>query len=286
MLPYEPQMPNTSYGQILATVTDHRQIDGLIRTLREDFADMFPDAQVMLKKFVRGPDTGGKIEARFQGPDTAVLRKLSEQARAIMAADTVAVEIHDDWRQQIMVLRPKVAEATARRLGITRPQIADALAMNFSGKTTGLYREENRLIPIMVQAPENERGTANQVDNISLFSPLSGSATPLRQVVTDVQTEWEDSIIRRKNRIRTITTICNPLYGNASVLFNRLRPQIEAMELPRGYELKWGGEYESSSDAQAGLMQMMPLFFLAMVFTVVILFNAVRQTVIIFLCLP
>lgn len=286
VLTYEPQMPNTSYGQILVTVNDHRSIDGLIERLRKDLADRFPDAQIMLKKFVRGPDTGGKIEARFQGPDTALLRKLSEQARAIMAADPAAVEIHDDWRQQVLVLRPQVAEAAARRLGITRPQIANALAMNFSGKTIGLYREENRLIPITVKAPANERGTANQVDNISLFSPLSGSATPLRQVVTDVQTEWENSIIRRENRIRTITAICNPLYGNASVLFNRLKPQIEAMELPRGYELKWGGEYESSSDAQAGLMQMMPLFFLAMVFTVVILFNAVRQTLIIFLCLP
>lgn len=279
-------MPNTSYGQILATVSDHRNIDGLIASLRKDFADMFPDAQIMLKKFVRGPGTGGKIEARFQGPDTVVLRTLSEQAQAIMATDPVAVEIHDDWRQQILVLRPQVAEATARRMGITRPQIADALAMNFSGKTIGLYREGNRLIPMMVQAPENERGAANQIDNITLFSPLSGSAAPLRQLVTEVQTEWEDSIIRRENRIRTITAKCNPLYGNASVLFNRLRPQIEAMELPRGYELKWGGEYESSSDAQAGLMQMMPLFFLAMVFTVMILFNAVRQTIIIFLCLP
>jgi multidrug efflux pump subunit AcrB len=137
-----------------------------------------------------------------------------------------------------------------------------------------------------VQAPEKERGTANQIDNISLFSPLSGSAAPLRQVVTDVQTDWENSIIRRENRNRTITAICNPRYGNASVLFNRLKPQIEAMELPTGYALQWGGEYENSSDAQAGLMQMMPLFFLAMVFTVVALFNAVRQTAIIFLCLP
>jgi multidrug efflux pump subunit AcrB len=286
VLTYDPQVPNTSYGQILVTVNDQHRIDGMMATLRRDLAHGFPDAQIMLKKFVRGPDIGGKIEARFQGPDAAVLRKLADAAKAIMAADPVAVEVHDDWRQQVLVLRPQVAEATARRLGITRPQIADALAMNFSGRVIGLYREENRLIPMVVQAPADEGGTANQIDNISLVSPLSGAALPLRQVVTDVQTDWDDAIIRRENRARTITAICNPGHGNASVLFNRLKPQIEAMELPRGYGLQWGGEYENSSNAQAGLMQMMPLFFLAMVFTVVALFNAVRQTVIIFLCLP
>lgn len=286
VLPYEPQMPNTSYGQVLVTVKDYRAIDGLMPTLRRDLPELFPDARIMLKKFVRGPDTGGKIEARFQGPAPVVLRTLSQEAQAIMAADPVVVEIDDDWRQRILVVRPAVAEAVSRRLGISRLQIADALAMNFSGKTIGLYREGNDLIPMRVQAPENERGTANQIDNITLFSPLSGSAVPLRQVVTDVKTEWEDAIIRRKNRVRTITAKCNPLYGNSSALFIRLRPRIDAMQLPRGYTLEWGGEYESSADAQAGLMQMMPLFFLAMVFTVVILFNAVRQTVIIFLCLP
>ncbi len=286
MLSYDPRMPNTSYGQILATVKDHRRIDGLLPTLREDFAHLFPDAQIMLKKFVRGPAAGGKIEARFQGPDIAVLRRLSEQARAIMAADPASVEIHDDWRQRVLTLRPRVIEAAARRLGVTRPLIADALAMNFSGKTIGLYREENKLIPMMVRAPENERGTSNQIDNIVLFSPVSGRPVPLRQVVAKVETQWEDSIIRRENRRRTITATCNPLYGNASVLFNRLRPGIEAMELPRGYTLTWGGEYEGTVDAQEGLFQLMPFFFLAMVLTVMVLFNAVRQTLIIFLCLP
>lgn len=56
--------------------------------------------------------------------------------------------------------------------------------------------------------------------------------------------------------------------------------------MPPGYTLEWGGDYEETADAIAGLLQMVPVFFLAMIFTVVLLFNAVRQTIIIFLCLP
>lgn len=286
LLTYEPQMPDNAYGQILVTVHDYRTIDRMINRLRGTLIDRLPDAQIVFNKFARGPGNDYKIEARFRGPDINVLRRLSEKAQAVMAADPVAADIRDDWRQQVRVLRPEIKEATARRLGITRPMVADALAMNFSGKTIGLYREDNKLIPMIVKAPAIERRQVDQINDIVVFNPATWSSVPLRQVVSDIQAVWEDPIVRRKNRERTITVQCNPSQGNASSLFNRLRPSIEAINLPPGYEMQWGGEFESSGDAQKALFQMVPVFFLAMVFTVLVLFNAVRQTLIVFLCLP
>jgi multidrug efflux pump subunit AcrB len=286
VLTYDPQMPDTSYGQILVTVDDQGVIDGLIKTLRADLPAHFPDAMIELKKFRRGPSEGTEIQARFSGPDIAVLRRLSEKAEAIMAGDPQAVDIRNDWRQQVPTLRPRVAEAAARRLGITRPRVADALAMNFSGKTIGLYREGDDLIPIRVRAPEAERAVVERINDIVVFSPATGRAVPLQQIVTGMETRWEDPIIRRYNRRRTITAGCNIADGNPSTLFARLSPKIAAIAMPAGYTLDWGGDYEQTVDANKGLFQMVPVFFLAMIFTVVVLFNAARQTVIIFLCLP
>ncbi len=286
VLTYEPEMPDTSYGQVLVTVDDHKAIDALIQQLQVDLPSRFPDAMIELKKFRRGPSEGTQIQARFSGPDTAVLRHLAEQAEAIMAADVKAVDIRNDWRQPVPTLRPQVAEAAARRLGITRPQVADALAMNFSGKTVGLYREGDKLIPIRIRAPEAERDVVDRIDDIVVFSPATGRAVPMAQIVTGMVPEWEDPIIRRYNRRRTIIAGCNIVEGNPSTLLARVMPKIEAIELPAGYQLEWGGDYESSAEANAGLFQMVPVFFLAMIFTVVALFNAARQTIIIFLCLP
>jgi len=286
LLTYEPQMPDSSYGQILVTVKDFRSIDGLIIHLRGFFNDRFPDAQVLLKKFRRGPGDDSKIEARFRGPDIRVLRRLSEQAQAVMALDPVAVEIRDDWRQRAPVLRPVVSEAVARRLGLSRPAVADAFALATTGKTVGRYREGDDMLPMVVRLPERERMNVDQLGDMALISPATGRPLPLGQIVSETSTEWEDPIIRRKNRQRTITAQCNPLAGNASVLFERLRPNIEAIERPSGYTLEWGGEYESSSDSQKALFSMVPVFFLIMVLTVIALFNAVRQTVIIFLTIP
>jgi len=286
LLTYEPQMPNTSYGQFLVAVKDYRDIDAMLSTIKAHIMEEFPDAQVFLKKFERGPGAEGKIQARFSGPDGAVLRELAGQAEKIMTKDPVATNIRNDWRQKVPMVRPQVADATARRLGITRPQIAEAIAMNYSGKTIGIYREENKLIPIKLKAAESQAATVDQLDDIVVLSPATGKAVSMGQITTDMQLEWEDAMIHRKNRQRTITAKCDPLYGNTNPLFERLRPEIEAMDLPPGYSLTWGGEYETQAEAQAGLFQMVPVFFLAMVFMIVLMFNAARQTIIIFLCLP
>jgi multidrug efflux pump subunit AcrB len=286
ILTYDPQIPDTSYAQILVTVKDYSTIDSLMGRAREYAAGTFADAEVVFEKFKRSPATGGQIEARFSGPDVTVLRKLSEQARQIMYRDAGATDIRDDWRQPVLTLRPQVTEAAARRLGITRPQIAEALAVNFSGKTFGVYREEDKLIPMILQAPEEERESVERIHDVVVISPVTGSAVPLGRIVTGMETRWEDPIIRRRDRHRTITVQCNPVSENASVLLQRLKPEIEKMALPHGYTLAWGGDDEQSREAEAGLFKMVPLFFLAMVFIVVMLFNAVRQTLIIFLCLP
>ncbi|BBO92337.1 efflux RND transporter permease subunit [Desulfosarcina ovata] len=286
VLTYEPEMPNTSYGQILVTVKDSEHIDRLISVLRRDLPDRFPDARIELKKFRRGPGEGAQIQARFMGQDISILRKLSNQAEAIMAEDPLAIDIRNDWRQPVLTFRPQIIEAAARRLGITRPQVADSLAMNFSGKVVGIYRQENTLIPIKIRAPKEERESVDRLHDVVVFSPDTGSAVPLQQISSELKTKWEDPIIRRLDRRRTITAGCNPLHGTADTLLSKLRPKIEAIPLPPGYALEWSGDYEDTIDAQEGLFQMVPVFFLAMVFTVVALFNGARQTIIIFLCLP
>ena len=109
---------------------------------------------------------------------------------------------------------------------------------------------------------------------------------PFRQVVSSFETTFEDEIVMRKDRKPTLIVFCDPISGPASKLFERLRPQIEAIELPEGYVLEWGGEYEDSGDAQAALTGGLPLFILLMVVTTIALFNSLRQPLVIWLNVP
>ncbi|WP_350636851.1 efflux RND transporter permease subunit, partial [Pseudoalteromonas sp. GW168-MNA-CIBAN-0100] len=79
----------------------------------------------------------------------------------------------------------------------------------------------------------------------------------------------------------------DPLPGQlASELFNRVRPQIEAIDLPAGYTLEWDGEYGQSKESNEMLASTLPLGLLAMVLIVVVLFNALKQPIIIWLVVP
>ena len=62
--------------------------------------------------------------------------------------------------------------------------------------------------------------------------------------------------------------------------------QIEAIELPPGYSLEWGGEYEDSREARTALAKPLPLVLALMVFIVVCLFNSIRTTLLIWLIMP
>jgi len=156
----------------------------------------------------------------------------------------------------------------------------------FSGTQVGVYREDNKLLPIISRSPAAERGDVDSIKDIQIWSPAAQQSIPIREVVSGFETVWIDPLVHRRNRKRTITPQCDPKVGNASVLFERIRPKIEAIELPIGYEMEWGGEYEDSTEAQQALAVNMPITFLAMVLVVIFLFNALRQPLIIWLSVP
>jgi multidrug efflux pump subunit AcrB len=164
--------------------------------------------------------------------------------------------------------------------------VANTILQAFQGATVGVYRENDLLLPIIMRAEEEYRSDISSIQNLQIWSPAAGAMIPLRQVVSGFESTFEDEIIQRRNRKPTVTVYADPDTGLASNLFSRVRAQVEALELPPGYELEWGGEYEDSGNAQAGLVASLPMFILAMILITVMLFNSLKQPLIIWLTVP
>jgi multidrug efflux pump subunit AcrB len=286
LLTYTPEKLNSAYAQLLVDVDDPQKIDTLLPAIETRLAERYPDALAYASKFQLGPGSTGKIQARFSGPDPDVLRQLASQTTAIMQADPDTKAIRTDWRQRVKLLQPLLAEEQASLNGIRRSNLAETLLVGFEGARVGVYREGDLLLPIIIRAPEEQRGDVGSIQNLQIWSPVAGRMIPLRQVVSGFETGFEDEIIMRKDRKRTIIAFADPVRGAASELFARLRPQIEGLELPEGYTLEWGGEYEDSGEAQEALAGGIPLFVLLMVLVTIGLFNSLRQPLVIWLCVP
>jgi len=286
LLTYVPEKENPAYAQFLIDVDDYRQIDQMLPSFQQQLQESYPGALVQTRKFILGPGEPGKIQARFFGPDPDVLRSLASQAEAIFRAEPNLYGIKTDWRERVKVVRPIIAEEQANLAGITRADIATALLQGFEGVTFGLYRERDELLPIVARAPDVDRADVSNIQNIQIFSPTAGRSIPLRQVVSDFETTFEDEIIVRMNRKRAIKVFADPLVGEAPPMLARVRPLVEAIDLPEGYTLEWWGEYKNSRKAQASLAATFPMFVLLMVLITIGLFNSLKQTAVIWLVVP
>ncbi len=286
LLTYTPEDANSAYGLLMVSVEDYRQIAELLPEMQEYLDQHFPDAQAFPRQFMLGPGDAQKIQARFRGAEPDVLRVLAAQARTIMLAEPTATDVLDDWRQRVPLIRPIIADTHANNAGITRADVAGALQSAFEGVTVGVYRENDELMPIKVRSPKKERDDIENLRDVRIWSPVARRTIPMSQVLNGFESVSENSIIRRRDRLPTLTVKCDPKSGPASVVFERLRPKIEAIELPTGYTLEWGGEYEDSGDAQAALAGKMPSVALLMVLVVIFLFNSIRLPLIIFLTVP
>jgi multidrug efflux pump subunit AcrB len=297
MLVYTPERENRAFFQFLVDVDDEKKIDGLVAAIQKELDEKYPDANAVAKKFLLGPGGGGRIQARFRGPDPAELRQLADQAEHILQEDGGAIGVRHDWLQSEKVVRPELLELQARRRGITRVEVAQALETSFEGRVVGFYREpgsagqgiypqETRLLPIVARPPENERSDVGSINDLQIWSPVAGRMIPISQVTSGTEVVWEDPVVMRRDRFPTITIHADPRTGLPSKLFNRVREKIEAIKLPPGYTFEWGGEHEDSQKARAALAKPVPAFLAIMVLIVVALFNSARTTLLIWLVMP
>jgi multidrug efflux pump subunit AcrB len=289
MLTYGPQRQYSSYAQVMVRTSELDQIDDVIADARHWTSENIPNAFMKFQRFQIGPGSSAKIEARFSGPDQEQLRQLAEQTKTIFLQDNDATNVRHDWRERVKVIRPVFNEENARRAGVSRQGLDELLQLSFSGKQVGIYRDGTTLKPIVIRPPAYERLDIDGLNELQIWSPVFSRYIPIQQVVEKFEVVFVDPIISRRDRKRTVEVYADPdllTDVTSNELFERLRPQIEAINLPPGYELNWGGEYESSKNAEASIFESLPIGYLVMFIITVLLFNELRSALVIWACVP
>jgi multidrug efflux pump subunit AcrB len=287
MLTYGSESANSSYGQLLVRVEDYKKIDGMMPIVQDFIAKNYPEAQAKAWRFVLGPGGGSAIEAEFSGPDPIILRRLANEAKAIMKADGRALSVKDDWREPVSIIQPVYSQSKARQAGVSREDLSKAIASFYNGKQVGTFKEGTDLIPIVSRLPGTEVASINDIKSIQVTSSITGKTVPILQVTDGFKTVWRNGKLRSENRVFRIKAQADPLPGElAATLVSRIKPKVEAIDIPNGYSFEWGGESGSSAESSSDLMSTIPLGFLAMVLVVVALFGKIRQPLVIWSVVP
>ncbi len=288
-LPVEPESPNSSYAQLIINTPDGAAVGRVLPVVQQWADEHMPEAMVIGRRYGLGPFRAWPVEARISGPafaDFAVLRSLGEQASAILADSPHAMAVRTNWREKTPMIVADFDQTNARWTGIARSDVAAALRRSTDGTTVGLYREDDKLIPIILRssAGDREQGARN-LDVLQVRPLLSSRSLPLTQVTSSLEPAWRDPFIFRHDRRRTIAAQGVPL-GLATDYLDDVLPRLEAMELPPGYTLTIDGEYRSSRDAQKSLLPGIAPALIIMALVIVALFNNYRQPLIIVCIVP
>lgn len=134
-----------------------------------------------------------------------------------------------------------------------------------------------------------ERLNADRLNDVMIWSQARQACIPINNVVNRFMTEWEDPLIMRRDRMRTLTVQADPSSqrGETSAdLLGHIKPAIDDMTLPHGYRLEWGGDYQSTKEAQEGLLTSLPIGFILMFIITVLMFSSVKHAIAIWLTVP
>jgi len=289
MLTYQPEQSYAAFAQMTVRVDTRENMFALLDGLEADLNKSFSHPTFRLRVMEFGPTPASKIEARVIGSDPQVLRSIARQIEDVFNADPGARNVRHDWRERTKELVPQFNEPKARRLGISKQDLSSTLQMAFGGNTIGIIRDGTHMLPVITRLPEQERVDFESLANLNIWSPTLQTYIPVEQIIDGVKMDWVDPLILRRDRKRTLTVMADhDVLGDetAASLFARLRPKVEALPLPEGYELAWGGEYESTNDAQAAMFQSLPIGALVMFIITVFLFNSVRKPLVIWFTVP
>ncbi|AEX24452.1 efflux RND transporter permease subunit [Vibrio sp. EJY3] len=289
VLTYQPERSYEAYAQFQVRATDRENMFKLLDTLDANLAKKFnePTFQFQLMEF--GPSPASKIEARITGPDPQVLRDLAVKVEDILHTDPGARNIRHDWRERTKELVPAFNESKARRLGISKEDLSGTLQMAFGGRALGYLRDGTHTLPILTRLPEEERVDFESLQNVNIWSPSLQTYIPVDQIIDGVKLDWNEPLIQRRDRKRTLTVLADHdvlSEDTAASLFARVQPKVMALHLPDGYEITWGGEYESSKDAQDALFGSLPMGYLLMFIITILLFNSVKKPLVIWFTVP
>lgn len=284
-LPYEPELPNSSYGQIVVNVKTLKDVDRLVVQVEDWIHEHYPQAESRAQLFALGPTTKQEVEFRFIGPDENVLHHLADQAKDVLRAEPGAKFIRDDWRQKIPTWSPEFSQPKGARAQLTRVQMQAALLWAAHGIPAATFQEGESYLKVMVRAPREGNRSTDTLKSTPVWG-LSTEPVALEQITDGAPIVWENGEVARLNRFPTITVGADAKGISWGTLLKRVRPAIESIELPPGYRLEIGGQFEKSQNAESRMMSKLPLVLVMMAVIVVILFNRLRQPLIIAMTFP
>jgi cobalt-zinc-cadmium resistance protein CzcA len=251
----------------------------------------------------RSPEIGGAISQPIQmrtnelmagirsdvglliyGRDLEVLARLGEQLAAAVRKVPGAVDVRVEQVAGLKYLRVTPDRNRLARYGLTIEDVNQATETMAVGAPVGHVLEGERRFSIVVRTALQFSGDLEPMRALPLRS-VSGQVVPLGDVAT-LEFVTGPAQVSREAQSRRITVEFNVRGRDLLSVVKDAQRAAAAVELPVGYRLEWGGQFQHYTEARARLAVVVPLALALILFLLWLSFGSMRTGLLIFLNVP
>lgn len=226
-----------------------------------------------------------ELAIKLFGPDLGILnekgREIESLVRSTNGTTDVALEQSTGETQLVITpIRDQVA-----RYGLSVGQVMDLISNAIGGKSAGQVIQGNERYDIYVRFNERFRNNKEAIENLTLKS-LNGAWVRLGDIAS-VDIQSGPTQIRRDNVQRRVVIQSNVEGRDMGGLVEELKSSIdEKVELPPGYAVEFGGQYENQKRAQARLLIVVPISMVLIFLLLYFAFGSAKQASLVMLNVP
>ncbi len=239
--------------------------------------------QCRIDEIVAG--TRAQLILKLFGDDIEILKKKSEEIAKVLsgikgATDLVTEKITGQPYLTITIDRKKIS-----RYGLNVADIQKVIEMAIAGKSASSLYEGNKRFDITVRLPEEKRNSVDAIKDIFVPSK-SGANVPLAQLADIKMTEGPVQI-SRQDGVRRVGIEMNISGRDMGGFVAEAKQKIASkVNLPSGYYLTWGGQFENQQRAMTKLMIIVPVAIGLILLLLFVTFKSIRLSFLVILNLP
>lgn len=229
--------------------------------------------------------TKANIAIKLFGSDLNKMYEIGQKIKTSISG----VEGIADINVEQQVERPELNITPKRemlaRYGISLPEFADVVKVMMEGEVVSTVYEGNRSFDLTLKVNDDARSSIERISDLTIDTG-DGKKVPL-SYVADIKSSAGPNTINRENVSRKLVVSCNATGGELAKAVGAIREKIaENIELPEGYHIEYGGQFESEERASKTIA-LVSIFSIFIIFMLLYgEFKNISQSLVVLLNLP
>ena len=229
--------------------------------------------------------TRANIAVKIFGDDLLTLRRLGEAVRAVIVGVPGAVDVTLEQQTDVPFVRFVLNRPAIARYGLRADQVAEAVETSFAGTAVGRIFDRAAAFDLVVKFDPGSQADFARLGDLPIDTP-NGGTVPVR-LLADVRRETGPNMVLRENVQRRIVISANVAGRDLGSVVEDMRSAVgEAVPMPAGYRVEYGGQFESEQSASDRLMVLAAGVVVGLFLLLVLAFGHPRDALLVMLNLP